>query len=305
MSYTLELIADDAVVLPSEVPGYVDNVPVKLIGGTEPISIEHIRRDNPYDPILGSAAVLNLFVTDDTTYIDFNSSPALTWEVRLRYTGPNTQYTSTFTSPKTTFTPSLVFPAGSQGRQLSLTEADGTLHRFCYLVNGNYRLLAGGLTGTVRLGPVAVATTATVTATVTVPDQTADQTITLTGDETGTFSVGDFISPQANNFGAYRGIFVDSITFDGTNTVIVGPSNGATTFNTTSVLRNAGPATEIQGEGGLEDYWCGYIVPEDGKEQVTTTPFPVSFTATDGLGLLGQHLYPIGSDVAVDSTVPS
>ena len=158
-----------------------------------------------------------------------------------------TQYTTTFTSPNTTFTPSLVFPAGSQGRQLSLTEADGTLHRFCYLVNGNYRLLAGGLTGTVRLGPIAVATTATVTATVTVPDQTAGQTITLAGDETGTFSVGDFISPQANNFGAYRGIFIDSITFDGTNTVIVGPSNGATTFNTTSVLRNAGPATEIQG----------------------------------------------------------
>ena len=158
-----------------------------------------------------------------------------------------TQYTTTFTSPNTTFTPSLVFPAGSQGRQLSLTEADGTLHRFCYLVNGNYRLLAGGLTGTVRLGPIAVATTATVTATVTVPDQTAGQTITLAGDETGTFSVGDFISPQANNFGAYRGIFIDSITFDGTNTVVVGPSNGATTFNTTSVLRNAGPATEIQG----------------------------------------------------------
>ena len=158
-----------------------------------------------------------------------------------------TQYTTTFTSPNTTFTPALTFPAGSQGRQLSLTEADGTLHRFCYLVNGNYRHLAGGLTGTVRLGPVAVATTATVTAAVTVPDQTAGQTITLAGDETGTFSVGDFISPQANNFGAYRGIFVDSITFNGTNTVIVGPSNGATTFQTTSVLRNAGPATEIQG----------------------------------------------------------
>ena len=164
---------------------------------------------------------------------DFDSSP--------------TQYTTTFTSPNTTLSPVISLPAGSQGRQLSLTEADGTLHRFCYLVNGNYRLLDGGLTGTVRLGPVAVATTATVTAAVTVPDQTAGQTITLVGDETGTFSVGDFISPQANNFGAYRGIFVDSITFDGTNTVIVGPSNGATTFNTTSVLRNAGPATEVQG----------------------------------------------------------
>ena len=163
------------------------------------------------------------------------------------YDAEPTQYTSTFTSPNTTLTPALVLPTGSQGRQLSLTELDGTVHRFCYLVNGNYRLLDGGLTGTLRLGPVAVATTATVTAAVTVPDQTAGQTITLAGDETGTFSVGDFISPQANNFGAYRGIFIDSITFDGTNTVIVGPSNGATTFQTTSVLRIAGPADEVQG----------------------------------------------------------
>ena len=146
INYTLELIADDAVVLPSEVPGYINGEPVTLIGGTEPISIEHIRRDNPYDPILGSAAVINLLVTDDTTYIDFNSSPALTWEVRLRY------------------------------------------------------------------------------------------------------------KDTSNND---------------------------------------------------QDYWCGYIVPEDGKEQVTTTPFPVSFTATDGLGLLGQHLYPIGEEtVAINSTDP-
>ena len=165
-----------------------------------------------------------------------------------------TQYTSIFTSPNTSFTPALVLPTGSQGRQLSLTEADGTLHRFAYTTNGNYRLLAGGLTGTLRLGPVAVATTATVTAAVSVPDQTAGQTITLVGDETGTFSVGDFISPQANNFGAYRGIFIDSITFDGTNTVIVGPSNGATTFQTTSVLRNAGLATEVQGVSSTFSY---------------------------------------------------
>ena len=41
-----------------------------------------------------------------------------------------TQYTTTFTSPNTTLSPALVFPAGSQGRQLSLTELDGTVHRF-------------------------------------------------------------------------------------------------------------------------------------------------------------------------------
>ena len=182
-----------------------------------------------------------------------------------------TQYTSIFTSPNTSFTPALVLPTGSQGRQLSLTEADGTVHRFGYTTNGNYRLLAGGLTGTLRLGPVAVATTATVTAAVSVPDQTAGQTITLVGDETGTFSVGDFISPQANNFGAYRGIFIDSITFNGTNTVIVGPSNGATTFQTTSILRNAGLATEIQG-----------IIPTfSGDPDTANTVYSSSIPATE------------------------
>ena len=182
-----------------------------------------------------------------------------------------TQYTTTLASPNTTLSPVISLPAGSQGRQLSLTETDGTVHRFCYLVNGNYRLLAGGLTGTVRLGPIAVATTATVTAAVTVPDQTAGQTITLAGDETGTFSVGDFISPQANNFGAYRGIFIDSITFNGTNTVIVGPSNGATTFNTTSVLRNAGLATEIQGT----------IPTFSGDPDIANTVYSSSIPATE------------------------
>ena len=205
----------------------VENAPIIRNATVETITISGTRT-NVQVPASGQSEMSTITMLDS-----FNPVP--------------TQYTTTFTSPNTTLTPALVLPTGSQGRQLSLTELDGTVHRFCYLVNGNYRLLDGGLSGTVRLGAVAVATTATVTAAVTVPDQTADQTITLVGDETGTFSVGDFISPQANNFGAYRGIFIDSITFDGTNTVIVGPSNGATTFNTTSVLRNAGPADTIQG----------------------------------------------------------
>ena len=206
-----------------------------------------------------------------------------------------TQYTTTFTSPNTTFTPALVLPTGSQGRQLSLTELDGTVHRFCYLVNGNYRLLAGGLTGTVRLGPVAVATTATVTAAVTVPDQTAGQTITLVGNETGTFAVGDFISPQANNFGAFRGIFIDSITFDGTNTVIVGPSNGATTFNTTSVLRNAGPATEIQGTASSFSY------DPDTADAVYSTSVPTTDFTNTGTGITA-HLTQIANAIAALET---
>ena len=269
-------------------PSWINDPVVSLVGTSDPISITWEKDYDVYKPINGSSAKINLLVQNEDQYADFNRAGPYEYQVRLRYQAPNTQYTSIFTSPNTSFTPALVLPTGSQGRQLSLTEANGTVHRFAYLTNGLVRLLAGGLTGTVRLGPVAVATTATVTAAVTVPDQTAGQTITLTGDETGTFSVGDFISPQANNFGAFRGIFVDSITFDGTNTVIVGPSNGATTFNTTSVLRNAGPATEIQGEGGLEEYWCGYITPLDSTEAISTFPYEVSYRATDGLGLLQE-----------------
>ena len=43
----------------------------------------------------------------------------------------------------------------------------------------------------------------------------------------------------------------------------------------------------------MQDYWCGYMTPLDGKEDVSTFPFPVSFTATDGLGLLEQARAPI------------
>ena len=38
----------------------------------------------------------------------------------------------------------------------------------------------------------------------------------------------------------------------------------------------------------MQDYWCGFMTSLDGKEEVGTFPFPVSFTATDGLGLLEE-----------------
>ena len=37
-----------------------------------------------------------------------------------------------------------------------------------------------------------------------------------------------------------------------------------------------------------QDYWTGYMTPLDGTESVSTFPFGVSYTATDGLGLLEQ-----------------
>ena len=208
-----------------------------------------------------------------------------------------TQYTSIFTSPNTSFSPALVLPTGSQGRQLSLTESDGTVHRFGYTTNGNYRLLAGGLTGTVRLGTVAVATTATVTATVSVPDQTAGQTITLTGDQTGVFSVGDFISPLNNNFGAYRGIFIESVTLNGGNTDIVGTSNGAATFNTTSTLYRGGPADQIQGTIPTFSY-----DPDTADAVYSTAVVAEEFTGT-GEGITGHITQIANAIVGLDAAI--
>ena len=208
-----------------------------------------------------------------------------------------TQYTSIFTSPNTSFTPALVLPTGSQGRQLSLTETDGTLHRFAYTTNGNYRLLAGGLTGTVRLGAQAVATTATVTAAVSVPDQTAGQTVTLTGDQTGVFSVGDFISPLNNNFGAYRGIFIESVTLNGGNTDLVGTSNGAATFQTTSTLYLAGPADEVQGTVPTFSY-----DPDTADAVYTAAVVGEEFTGT-GEGITGHITQIANAIVALDAAI--
>ena len=136
--WQLDFIADDAVVTVPDFTG----TPLPLIGGDYPITVEHIRRDGPYDPILGSSANIELWVTDDTSYRDFNSDGRFVWETRLRY---------------------------------------------------------------------------------------------LDADDNATL------------------------------------------------------------------YWCGYILPEDGNESVTTRPFGVSFTSIDGLGILGSQLYPIGSSRPITS----
>ena len=51
-----------------------------------------------------------------------------------------------------------------------------------------------------------------------------------------------------------------------------------------------------------QDYWTGYMTPLDGTEAVTTFPFAVSYTATDGLGLLEQATAPLPTS-AVDINI--
>ena len=251
-------------------------------------------------PIIRNATIETITIAGTRTNVVINpvgSNELSTITMQDNFNPLPTQYTSIFTSPNTSFTPALVLPTGSQGRQLSLTELDGTVHRFAYTTNGNYRLLAGGLTGTVRLGAVAVATSATVTAAVSVPDQTGGRTITLTGDQTGVFSVGDFISPLNNNFGAYRGIFIESVTLNGGNTDIVGTSNGAATFQTTSTLYLAGPADTIQGTLSTFSY------DPDTADTVYSSAVVAEAFTTIGTGITG-HLTQIANSItALESAI--
>ena len=277
---------DDA----GSVPSWINNPVTPLKGTGNPIKIEWQKDYDLYKPINGSSARIKLLVETEGQYADFNNAGPYEYQVRLRYNNPATQYTSTFTSPNSQLVPAITLPTGSQGTQFSLTEADGTLHRFGYITNGNYRYLDGGLTGTVRKGTAQAVTTATASGSFTIADQGTNQTLSLAGDETSTFAAGDFISRSTLTAQAFRGLFIESVVFDGTNTVLTGTGGGGTTFDTTHTIYRAGPADEIQGDGGFQEYWCGYITPLETDEQVTTFPFEVNYTATDGLALLQDRV---------------
>ena len=273
---------------PLPIPSNFHTGTVDLVGTAEPISITWEKDYDVYKPINGSSAKINLLVQNEDQYNDFNRAGPYEYQVRLRYKTPDTQYTTTFTSPNSQLVPAITLPSGSQGTQFSLTEADGTIHKFGYITNGNYRYLDAGLTGTVRKGTAQAVTTATAAGSFTIADQGTNQTLTLAGDETSTFAAGDFISRSTLTAQAFRGLFIESVVFDGTNTVLTGTGGGGTTFDTTHTIYRAGPADEIQGDGGLQEYWCGYITPLDSTEAIATFPYEISYKATDGLGLLQE-----------------
>ena len=208
-----------------------------------------------------------------------------------------TQYTTTFTSPNSQLVPAITLPSGSQGTQFSLTESDGTLHRFGYITNGNYRYLDAGLTGTVRKGTAQASTTATVTGSFTIADQGTNQTLTLVGDETGTFAVGDFISRSTLVAQAFRGLFIETVVFDGTNTVLTGTGGGGTTFATTNTIYRAGPADEIQGTISTFSY-----DPDTADAVYSTAVVAEEFTGS-GAGIVGHLTQIANAIVGLDAAI--
>ena len=286
-------------------PSWVGNE-TKLVGTGNPIEIEWSKDFNIYKPIIGSRANINLQIQEAEQYDRFNEARPYEYQVRLNYKEPTigrsavitmeddfdaepTQYTSTFTSPNSQLVPAITLPTGSQGTQFSLTESDGTVHRFGYITNGNYRYLDAGLTGTVRKGTAQAATTATTTGSFTITDQGADQTLTLAGDETGTFAVGDFISQSSLVAQAFRGVFIETVVFDGTNTVLTGTAGGGTTFDTTDTIYRSGPADEIQGSPT-------FTFSPDSSGVTYPLASPVAFT-TEGVNT-DAHLSFIGNTTA-------
>ena len=68
-------------------------------------------------------------------------------------------------------------------------------------------------------------------------------------------------------------------------------------FNTASQYEYQVRVRYADANNAMQDYWCGYMTSLDGKEDVSTFPFPISFTATDGLGLLEQATAPIPTSI--------
>ena len=206
-----------------------------------------------------------------------------------------TQYTSVFNSPNTNFTPSPSVTTSDIGRQFSLTESDGTEHIFIYLTNGNFRYLADGITGTLRKGTDQIATTASTTGTFAIGDQAANQTITLAGDQRSQYGIGDFISKSPLSGQAFRGMFIESVTINGSNTDLVGTGNGGTSFSTSDTLYVSAAPSEILGTTPTFSY-----DPDTANTVYTNAALSVPFTNA-GVGI-AAHLQQIGAAIAALDT---
>ena len=206
-----------------------------------------------------------------------------------------TQYTSVFNSPNTNFTPSPSVTTSDIGRQFSLTESDGTEHIFIYLTNGNFRYLADGITGTLRKGTDQIATTASTTGTFAIGDQAANQTVTLAGDQRSQYGIGDFISKSPLSGQAFRGMFIESVTINGSNTDLVGTGNGGTSFSTTDTLYVSAAPSEILGTIPTFSY-----DPDTANTVYTNAALSIPFTNA-GVGI-ATHLQQIGAAIAALDT---
>ena len=60
-------------------------VPMPIIGGATPVTIEYQQDNDIYKPIVGSSAKIDLVVTDTVTYDDFNTGGLREYEVNIYY----------------------------------------------------------------------------------------------------------------------------------------------------------------------------------------------------------------------------
>ena len=279
--WELDIIFDADVnntgVLDFPIPGYtIGGTPVRLQCEGSPISIQHTIDDNIYKPITGSSADIRLLVTDGFQPIDFNTLPEASVEVRLRYE----EQRSVTTVPNT----------GINGP--ARREFEGTVYQ-AYGFDGL------GAAETFNLIAVSVPDGVTYTigdtyslriAGVDLPGLLVDNIINvnnnLPGGQTVFFSGVteaqiDELTPLGTDIGNDVDNLADFSYFTASQVQVFSGNEIPTTVEMTS----------------MEPYWCGIMNPIGSSEQITTAPFGISFTATDGLGLLTNRRVPVPSSL--------
>ena len=250
--------------------------PLDLIGdGDSPFVINYHKDQDIYKPILGSSAKINLWVPNDTYLLpDFNAGTPFQYEVRLRRVGDSER--SIILAASTSFGPlTLVDSADNIGTRsdswfMNSAITGGTWPASDFIsINGNSDILNSADTGDTILlvmadgEYVSYRVTAETSNEATIPTGTRDTRQITRVNMSANAVVGDFTLYTGTTVANYH-------------------------------ASSAAPSTV--------DYWCGYINPIESKEKIGTFPFPVSFTATDRLGLLGQQSL-IRANVVHDPTL--
>ena len=245
---------------------FVDGAPPAtkpLIGGPEPITIEWQKDYNVYKPILGSSAKINLMVTNQQTYDDFNAGSRYEYQSRLRrrvnVLGSGTRVAGT-TFTQITGTDVAVFNANGYMNVMISNDRDGTVPLLDSTNAGrNVYASTNGGANVVFVGTI----------------------------RTDTDLNGNLLRVRMDRNGNTQADAdeLNSLVNPGAEVWLAdaGDSGNATTFESGMVF---------------DDVWCGFITPIDGTERVTTFPFGVSFSATDGIGLLEDAVVP-----EIDDTV--
>ena len=229
----------------------------KMIGGTSPITVDYQRDYEIYKPILGSSAKINLQVTDQQSYNDFNSGGRYEYQSRLRkkvgVLGSGTRVAGT-TFTQITGTDIAVFNSNGYMNVMISNDRDGTVPLLDSTNAGrNVYASTNGGTSVVFVGTI----------------------------RSDTDLNGNLLRVRMDRNGNTQ---ADA---DELNSLV---DPGAEVW--LADAGDTGTSTTFNSDSAFEDVWCGFINPIEGSESISSFPFPVTFSATDGIGLLEESAVP-------------